>query len=124
MIDPDGDAPERDRALAAETQAMLRGLLLCELVEHIDAAASGSTGRPLPALDAMVEVRFALDRIDEGTYGRCETCTRLIPLDELRARPEVRHCRSCGPKTCPPRRFVRRRSPRPPAVRSRPWSAP
>jgi DnaK suppressor protein len=38
-------------------------------------------------------VRDALDRLDGGTYGRCEVCGREIDDERLEARPEASTCR-------------------------------
>lgn len=38
-------------------------------------------------------VRDALDRLDEGTYGRCAVCGTEIDDERLEARPEVATCR-------------------------------
>lgn len=38
-------------------------------------------------------VQDALERLDEGGYGRCEVCGRDIDDERLEARPEVRTCR-------------------------------
>jgi len=38
-------------------------------------------------------VQDALDRLDEGTYGRCAVCGREIDDERLEARPEVATCR-------------------------------
>lgn len=37
-------------------------------------------------------VRAALDRVDAGTYGRCEACGRAIPAARLEARPTATRC--------------------------------
>jgi len=42
------------------------------------------------------EVYSALDRIENGTFGRCENCRRAIPRDRLQALPYVRHCVACA----------------------------
>lgn len=39
------------------------------------------------------EVEAALERIDQGAYGRCEVCDREIDPKRLRARPHARFCR-------------------------------
>jgi RNA polymerase-binding protein DksA len=44
------------------------------------------------------EIRAALDRIDKGTYGRCEECGDAIPRARLVALPYTRHCVSCARK--------------------------
>ncbi|MHA6794613.1 TraR/DksA family transcriptional regulator [Pseudonocardia bannensis] len=35
----------------------------------------------------------ALERLDDGTYGRCMVCDREIDDERLEIRPEVRTCR-------------------------------
>lgn len=41
------------------------------------------------------EVEDALERIEDGTYGRCESCDRWIPRARLRAIPFARRCVDC-----------------------------
>ena len=38
------------------------------------------------------EVRHALGRLDEGTYGTCEVCGTAIPEGRLEARPWATTC--------------------------------
>jgi RNA polymerase-binding transcription factor DksA len=38
-------------------------------------------------------VQDAIERLDEGGYGRCAVCDREIDDERLEARPEVRTCR-------------------------------
>jgi DnaK suppressor protein len=40
----------------------------------------------------LVEIDAALERIDDGSYGRCEVCGDAIPDERLRARPTARTC--------------------------------
>jgi len=42
------------------------------------------------------EVRAALDRIDDGTFGKCEACAKPIPKERLDALPYARHCAPCA----------------------------
>ena len=42
------------------------------------------------------EVRQALERIEAGTWGRCENCSGAIGRDRLRALPETRTCLDCS----------------------------
>lgn len=42
------------------------------------------------------EVQHALQRIDAGTWGRCEECDGAIGRDRLRALPETRTCLDCA----------------------------
>ena len=48
------------------------------------------------AHDTLDEISAALARLDDGTYGVCETCGQPIPLDRLRARPTARRCVACA----------------------------
>lgn len=42
------------------------------------------------------EVREAFDRIDNGTFGRCESCGKPIPKERLDALPYARRCAPCA----------------------------
>lgn len=41
----------------------------------------------------MNEVKRALERIDEGTYGKCEVCGAQIEEDRLEANPAAKTCK-------------------------------
>jgi RNA polymerase-binding transcription factor DksA len=45
----------------------------------------------------LAEIDAALARLDEGSYGRCETCGEAIPLERLEAIPHARTCVGCPP---------------------------
>jgi DnaK suppressor protein len=45
------------------------------------------------------EVRFALARLDDGTFGVCEECDCDIPIKRLEAVPWARRCVSCQEAT-------------------------
>lgn len=42
-----------------------------------------------------LEVLAALQRLDDGTYGRCVECGTALPDERLDARPEAARCMSC-----------------------------
>ncbi len=42
------------------------------------------------------EINAALARIDEGVYGRCESCQQDIAKERLRAVPYARRCVRCA----------------------------
>jgi RNA polymerase-binding transcription factor DksA len=42
------------------------------------------------------EVKAALERIDAGTYGRCEDCGAAIANSRLNVLPETRWCAYCA----------------------------
>lgn len=44
-------------------------------------------------------IRAALDRMEEGSYGQCETCGRDIGHERLQVVPEASHCVSCADKS-------------------------
>ncbi len=46
-------------------------------------------------LDEIVQ---ALERINQGTYGKCEECGANIPKARLQALPYARHCVECARK--------------------------
>jgi RNA polymerase-binding transcription factor DksA len=42
--------------------------------------------------DQRIQVVAALQRLDDGTYGRCVDCGREIPEARLEVRPEAARC--------------------------------
>lgn len=68
--DPEGVTIAYERA---QTQALLK-----QADEH------------LAALD------LALERVDQGTYGVCESCGREVEEGRLEARPEATACIACA----------------------------
>jgi RNA polymerase-binding transcription factor DksA len=47
---------------------------------------------------ALDEIGVALDRLNQGTFGRCEECHKDIPKARLQALPYTRHCVDCARK--------------------------
>jgi DnaK suppressor protein len=41
------------------------------------------------------KIRAALERIEDGSFGICESCGEEIALKRLKARPVTSHCISC-----------------------------
>jgi RNA polymerase-binding protein DksA len=60
-----------------------------EYEEQVDHVLAGNEERLLGEVDA------ALDRIGDGTFGRCGACGRPIGHDRLRAVPYARLCITC-----------------------------
>lgn len=48
------------------------------------------------ALAAVKEIDAALQRIIDGTYGKCERCRKPISIRRLRSLPAARFCRGCA----------------------------
>jgi DnaK suppressor protein len=44
----------------------------------------------------LAEVNDALDRIEQGTFGRCENCHQEISRERLEALPYTRYCLRCA----------------------------
>jgi len=44
----------------------------------------------------MQEITAAVERLDHGTYGRCESCGKEIPRDRLQTLPYTRFCVDCA----------------------------
>jgi len=71
-----------------------------ELEEH---AQEEQTARLLTRLDdqtlrAIKEIDTALQKILDGTYGKCEVCHKPIAIARLRSLPAARYCRRCAAK--------------------------
>ena len=43
----------------------------------------------------LADVEAALDRMDQGRYGVCHLCTRLIHVRRLTVVPQARYCGRC-----------------------------
>src|SRR5262249_34098629 len=50
----------------------------------------------------LEEISAAVDRMEQGTYGRCENCAQEIGKDRLRAIPYTRLCIACASQNPPP----------------------
>jgi RNA polymerase-binding transcription factor DksA len=77
-------------SLASDAQRRLKEHSAA-LERSIAKGASGAASREL------AETQAALDRIDHGTYGRCESCGGAIGRQRLLALPAARFCIDCGP---------------------------
>ncbi|MFN2463966.1 MAG: TraR/DksA family transcriptional regulator [Candidatus Dormibacteria bacterium] len=66
---------------ATETSAKERDMALIENLEHVRQHVEG-----------------ALKRLEDGTYGTCETCAQPIPRERLEALPFAGQCVACKSK--------------------------
>jgi RNA polymerase-binding transcription factor DksA len=71
-------APDFDENFADSAQ------VTAEQVENLTLAAT--------LRDQLKDVESALGRIDEGSYGRCETCGKPVSEARLEAMPAARFC--------------------------------
>jgi DnaK suppressor protein len=70
-----------DEGFADSAQATTERSELVSLVEQLQSSHG--------------EVLAALERIEQGTYGKCESCGETIPIERLEALPTARLCVSC-----------------------------
>ena len=54
-----------------------------------------ATRRAATMLFSIDEIDAALDRIADGTYGRCAVCGTDIPIERLEIRPSAASCVAC-----------------------------
>lgn len=60
--------------------------------------------------ERRLDVQAALQRLDDGTFGRCERCGREITPARLIAMPWARHCLACAALLSPrPKARIARR---------------
>ncbi|HEX5696053.1 MAG TPA: TraR/DksA C4-type zinc finger protein [Acidimicrobiia bacterium] len=50
-------------------------------------------------LDLLSKANRALERVEAGTYGLCESCGKAIPLERLEALPYSNLCVECAART-------------------------
>jgi len=59
---------------------------------------SQNLGLAEQAFRAIIVIDRALERIDQGMYGICETCDRTISIERLEAIPSAARCAECQSK--------------------------
>jgi DnaK suppressor protein len=47
----------------------------------------------------LADLDAAVERLEHGSFGRCERCDRPIPVERLLARPASRRCVTCADLT-------------------------
>jgi DnaK suppressor protein len=62
-----------------------------EAVERIHTTAAARS-----VASAAASVDRAIEKLAEGTYGRCDTCGRRIPRERLEAVPATAYCVQCS----------------------------
>jgi DnaK suppressor protein len=62
--------------------------------EAVERISSTATARSIAA--ALAEVERALEKVDEGTYGRCDDCGEPISSERLEAMPSATLCVTCS----------------------------
>ncbi len=80
-VDREGVEVEVDEGFADSAQATAERSELLSLIEQLQSQHA--------------EVLAALDRMELGTYGKCERCGQGIPFERLEALPTARLCMAC-----------------------------
>jgi DnaK suppressor protein len=62
--------------------------------EAVERISSTAAARSIAA--ALAEVDRALEKVEEGTYGRCDDCGRPIAAERLEAIPAATLCVTCS----------------------------
>ncbi|MFI6499406.1 TraR/DksA family transcriptional regulator [Nonomuraea typhae] len=103
----DTTARERLESMQAELDRSIRVLTGDPVaVRDRSAADAGSDLTDADRVQAMLDVAVAqrravsaaLERIDDGSYGRCVDCGKPVPDGRLEARPEAARCVHCQAK--------------------------
>lgn len=85
---------------AEQTQRELTGSSTHEVTDRKDEAAQQSISvvdglQEQRDLDELAEVKAALQRLDNGTYGDCSDCSEPIFLQRLQVQPAAQRCAPC-----------------------------
>jgi DnaK suppressor protein len=48
--------------------------------------------------EQLAEIERALEKLNDGTYGTCDSCSKTIPPDRLEAIPQTNLCLDCKVK--------------------------
>ncbi|ADG88346.1 molecular chaperone DnaK [Thermobispora bispora] len=84
-----------------EEQLEWRNSQLKELRAVVDTGGAEDTARLAVLNDiaateqAVRELEATLERLKDGTYGRCDDCGSAIPFNRLKIRPLARYCINC-----------------------------
>ena len=81
---------DRDGPVQLDQQAVGRLSRIDALMN--EGLAQGSMSR---AREEVGLIELALERLESGTYGFCQTCREPIDANRLMAIPEALHCASC-----------------------------
>lgn len=82
---------EEQRAQRVEQLAQPTG----EQGDEPDADLDVAHAQETTARHTLEEIEGALARMDDGSYGHCETCRQQIPVERLEIRPYTRFCVRC-----------------------------
>ena len=72
-------------------------------IESIDSAQKENLVQLVNKFDErgkeeIEEIDLAIDKMESGSYGKCELCGKSIPIKRLQVLPATRLCRQCAQK--------------------------
>ena len=87
----------RENSVGARTNWDIKGAKFPDLVDWAAAEQERELGLRIIERDVALrgEVRLALEKIDNGTYGICESCGQDIEPERLEALPITSLCIEC-----------------------------
>jgi hypothetical protein len=87
----------RTLVATARKKLLRRGRALLRSAQSSGAAAGASAlgGMNEPQLTELREIHAALERIERGIFGRCDTCQATVEEATLEATPWERDCATC-----------------------------
>ena len=95
LLAAESEAQSAQLAAHEAAARQLRDLTDVDSVLERELAGAGAQR----ARDALVEIDRALERLDAGTFGRCEACGVSVPFERLEAVPSARFCVACPGRT-------------------------
>ncbi|MBO2462367.1 TraR/DksA family transcriptional regulator [Actinomadura violacea] len=98
-----GDAAAREMKQRLEDERRRRASQLGVLEQSVGQVSVEQTeasdyARMENLRESLTEIGSALQRLEDGTYGRCEGCAQPIPAGRLEILPYVRFCVKCQGK--------------------------
>ena len=85
------------KKLTAATADIEHGAGTSNLGDVANDDAERDVNTQLASLESreLAKIERAIKAIREGRYGKCDTCTKTIPVERLNALPYTSHCVAC-----------------------------
>lgn len=98
-----GELRQISENVLMKTQAEASGDISSHTFHLADAASDSferdfSLGLASNEMEIVRQIDLSLRKMEDSTYGICESCQKLIPKRRLDAIPYVRHCMKCQEK--------------------------
>ncbi|MEW1611566.1 TraR/DksA family transcriptional regulator [Streptomyces sp. NPDC088744] len=97
------DTSERVAALSRDFEAIVEANALVAVDDEHDPEGSSTAFERAhvaallaQAREHLAQLDLAVERLEAGDYGRCESCGELIPAARLEVRPAATTCVGCA----------------------------